>query len=191
MIDEAARKRDRLQQFIDIHLALLSPVRRLPDDVVREVFIATLPSSRNPAISSDEGPLLLCGICNSWRAVALTTPRQWASIHIVIPAASKLEALVNLVSTWFERSGTVPLEISMVYSKIWDPEPDRDTDSCDVAPLLSTLAAASRRWRNLQPILPNPGADSIFASLSPEDVPLLQTMTLCNTRLAHPTTRAL
>ncbi|KAJ7923355.1 hypothetical protein B0H13DRAFT_2316545 [Mycena leptocephala] len=178
MIDEAARKRDRLQQFIDVHLALLSPVRRLPDDVVREVFIATLPSSRNPAISSDEGPLLLCGICKSWRAVALATPRLWASIHIVIPAASKLQAaLVSLVATWFERSGTVPLEISMVYSKIWDPEPD----SCDLSPFLSTLAAASRRWRNLQLILPNPGADSLFASLSPEDVPLLQTVALCNT----------
>jgi uncharacterized coiled-coil DUF342 family protein len=38
------RDRDELQSFIDAHLALISPARRLPDDVVREIFVAALPS---------------------------------------------------------------------------------------------------------------------------------------------------
>ncbi|KAJ7640669.1 hypothetical protein DFH06DRAFT_1334393 [Mycena polygramma] len=176
LIDDAAHKRRRLQQFIDAHLALVSPMRRLPDDILRGVFVATLPATRNPTISSDEGPLLLCRVCKSWRAVALTTPRLWAALHIVVPRPSRLARLMELVTTWLERSGTVPLEISMVYSKSCDVV----SDPVDPTPLLSVLAAASRRWKKMRLILPNGGGSSPIADLSPEDVPLLHTMALCN-----------
>ncbi|KAJ7095620.1 hypothetical protein C8R44DRAFT_749173 [Mycena epipterygia] len=54
LMDEAARERDELQLFIDAHLALVSPVRRLPHDIVRAVFMACPPSTQNPTITSDE-----------------------------------------------------------------------------------------------------------------------------------------
>ncbi|KAJ6559988.1 hypothetical protein B0H19DRAFT_890834, partial [Mycena capillaripes] len=74
---EILQKRRHLQEFIDAHRALLSPVRRLPEDIVRAIFMASLPSTRNPAISGQETPLLLCQICRSWRNTALATPRLW------------------------------------------------------------------------------------------------------------------
>ncbi|KAJ7127696.1 hypothetical protein C8R44DRAFT_560102, partial [Mycena epipterygia] len=86
LLDETTRKRDKLKQFIDAHLSLVSPARRLPDDIVRTIFTACLPSDRNPTITSDEAPLLLCQLCRAWRSIALTTPRIWARIHIVVPA---------------------------------------------------------------------------------------------------------
>ncbi|KAJ7845498.1 hypothetical protein B0H14DRAFT_2193944, partial [Mycena olivaceomarginata] len=61
--------------------AAVSPVRRLPEDIFRGLFIAALPSTRNCALSADEAPFLLCRICRSWRAIARTTPCLWASIH--------------------------------------------------------------------------------------------------------------
>ncbi|KAJ7509109.1 hypothetical protein B0H11DRAFT_1703386 [Mycena galericulata] len=85
LVDEAVRQRDELNHFIDAHLALVSPARRLPDDIVRAIFMASLPSTRNCALSGDEPPLLLCQISSSWRSIALATPRLWASIHIVVP----------------------------------------------------------------------------------------------------------
>ncbi|KAJ7446961.1 hypothetical protein FB451DRAFT_989971, partial [Mycena latifolia] len=36
-------KREELQRFIDAHLALVSPARRLPDDIIRGIFMQTLP----------------------------------------------------------------------------------------------------------------------------------------------------
>ncbi|KAJ6460840.1 hypothetical protein C8R47DRAFT_937709, partial [Mycena vitilis] len=95
LIDEAVDKRRQLQQFVDAHLALVSPVRRLPDDVIRRIFVATLPTTRNPPMSSDEEPLLLCRVCKSWRAVALATPRLWAALHIVVPRPSRLARLME------------------------------------------------------------------------------------------------
>ncbi|KAJ7614728.1 hypothetical protein DFH06DRAFT_1368100, partial [Mycena polygramma] len=168
LIDEATRKRDELKQFIDAHLALVSPVRRLPGDIIREIFMATLSSTRNSAMSSKEAPLLLCQICQSWRLIALCTPRLWASIHIVIPNTTRLQQFMDNAIAWLDRSGTVPLDISMAYSLEADAR-------CDISPLMSTLVTLAPRWRHIRSL---PGNRPHFASLSSTDVPLLQTMTI-------------
>ncbi|KAJ7887389.1 hypothetical protein B0H13DRAFT_1627509 [Mycena leptocephala] len=93
-------KRDRLNDFIDTHLALISPARRLPDDVVAEIFAASLPSDRNAVMSGAESPLLFCHVCKAWRNLALLTPRLWKSLHIVAPGdASKLQQLNEAVDS--------------------------------------------------------------------------------------------
>ncbi|KAJ6480300.1 hypothetical protein C8R45DRAFT_1005125 [Mycena sanguinolenta] len=171
MIDDAVHRREKLRQFIDAHLALLSPVRRLPDDIVRSVFTATLPSTTNATISSDEAPVLLCRVCKSWRVVALSTPQLWASFHIVVPPPSKFDRLVALVTTWLKRSGSVPLNISMVYSMAsdWD---------WDVSPLLETLITVSHRWKNVHLTLPHSAAH-VLGGLTSDDVPQLRSIGLC------------
>ncbi|KAJ6559915.1 hypothetical protein B0H19DRAFT_945196, partial [Mycena capillaripes] len=74
---ELLQKRGDLLHFIDAHRALLSPARQLPEDIVRAIFMACTPSTRDPATSSQETPLLLSQICRSWRSIALATPRLW------------------------------------------------------------------------------------------------------------------
>ncbi|KAF7344360.1 F-box domain-containing protein [Mycena sanguinolenta] len=171
MIDDAVNRREKLQHFIDAHLALLSPARRLPEDIVRNVFTATLPSTRNATISSEEAPLLLCRVCKSWQAIALSTPQLWASFHIVVPPPSKFERLVTLVKIWLKRSGSVPLDISMVYSMASDW-------NWDVSPLLETFASVSHRWKNVQLTLPNTAAHAL-GRLTSDDVPQLRSIALC------------
>ncbi|KAJ6470757.1 hypothetical protein C8R47DRAFT_1148184 [Mycena vitilis] len=169
---EISRKRRELQQFMEVHLTLLSPMRRLPEDLVRAIFMACLPSARNPAISSKEAPLLLCQICRSWRGIALATPRLWAAIHIVIPKASQLQCLLEQVSAWLKRSGTVALDISVVFSRTSDGD-DR------ISPLLLSLVEVSRRWRSLEIGLHRHlGAGSPLLALTSMDVPLLETVNI-------------
>ncbi|KAJ7181512.1 hypothetical protein C8R43DRAFT_969406 [Mycena crocata] len=178
---ETHRKRRQLKQFIDAHLALLSPVRRLPEDILRSIFVACLPSTRNPALSGSESPLLLSQICSFWRKIALSTPRLWASIHIVVPNQTKLTQLRNQVGQWLNRSGIVPLSISMVFSQACEAD-------CDISPLLSALVAVSRRWKDVQIALPNHDPSSPLLSVSAADVPLLQsfTITALDRSLANP-----
>ncbi|KAF8195204.1 hypothetical protein K438DRAFT_1719405, partial [Mycena galopus ATCC 62051] len=68
---------EALHEAIDAHQALVSLLRRLPEDVIREIFIACLPSSGNPVMNSQEAPLLLTHVCSGWRRIALTTPSLW------------------------------------------------------------------------------------------------------------------
>ncbi|KAJ7922347.1 hypothetical protein B0H13DRAFT_2267580 [Mycena leptocephala] len=129
---EISHKRRQLKEFINDHLALVSP---------------------NPAISSQEAPLLLCQICQSWRSIALATPRLWAAIHIVVPDQSRLQQLADRVSIWFERTCNPNHHIS---------------------PLYSTLAALSQRWKSLEIPLPEEG--SPLLSVTSENAPLLETV---------------
>jgi hypothetical protein len=39
-LDELIRKRDDLHKFVDVHLALVSPAHRLPEEVIRAIFVA-------------------------------------------------------------------------------------------------------------------------------------------------------
>ncbi|KAJ7881264.1 hypothetical protein B0H14DRAFT_2705131, partial [Mycena olivaceomarginata] len=168
LVEKASQKRAKLEEFIDAHLALVSPFRRLPDDIVRAIFLATLPLTRNCTLSHMEGPLLLGRVCRWWRALALTTPRLWASMHIVVPDPSQLELLTQKVAVWLERSGTVPLDISLFYSRM-------APSSFDISSMMSPIIAVSRRWRNIQ-LIP----DFLCPDLSPENTPLLQSIAFKN-----------
>ncbi|KAJ7724953.1 hypothetical protein DFH07DRAFT_262018 [Mycena maculata] len=46
-LDELTRKRAVLTEFVDAHLELVSPARRLPLDIVHGIFLACLPSGQN------------------------------------------------------------------------------------------------------------------------------------------------
>ncbi|KAJ7909579.1 hypothetical protein B0H13DRAFT_1616362 [Mycena leptocephala] len=98
-LEYLTRKRDELTEYIDAHLALVSPVRRLLEDAVRAIFIACMPSARNAVMSTKDSPLLLCRICSAWRQLALTTPQLWASLHIVVPIPPKIEELTQRVTS--------------------------------------------------------------------------------------------
>ncbi|KAJ6573388.1 hypothetical protein DFH09DRAFT_1362051 [Mycena vulgaris] len=174
LLEEASSKREHLKQFIDAHLASVSPVRRLPGEILGTIFVAALPSTRNPAISSDEAPLLLCQICRSWRAIALATPRLWARIHVVVPTQLRIQNLTGVVTSWLARSGTVPLEFSIFFSRTSE-------SNCDPSLLVAALVALSPRWKDIRFELPKNSHRSFIepvASLSSEDVPLLQTFTI-------------
>ncbi|KJA24820.1 hypothetical protein HYPSUDRAFT_135483, partial [Hypholoma sublateritium FD-334 SS-4] len=64
--------------------ALLSPFRRLPDDIISEIFVGCLPVHHNPVIDPRQPPLLLSLISRRTRSIALATPRLWAAIHIPV-----------------------------------------------------------------------------------------------------------
>ncbi|KAJ7111838.1 hypothetical protein C8R44DRAFT_254014 [Mycena epipterygia] len=169
LLDELTAKRDRLNEFIEPHLALVSPARRLPDDVVAEIFTASLPYDRNSILSGVESPLLLCHICRTWRSLAFMTPRLWASLHIVAPSdSSKIGRLNDTVNLWFSRSGVLPLSISIVR-----PHPASD---CDISMLLKTLIHYSPRWHRMRFVLDSPSSFEPLAALSSRDLPSLESV---------------
>ncbi|KAF7373727.1 hypothetical protein MSAN_00583700 [Mycena sanguinolenta] len=84
-MDKLVEERNGLQSYVQAHSALISPVRRLPRDIIQEIFLACMPTHRNCVMSATEAPILLGRICSAWRAISLNTPRLWASVHVVEP----------------------------------------------------------------------------------------------------------
>ncbi|KAJ6594553.1 hypothetical protein B0H19DRAFT_900769, partial [Mycena capillaripes] len=76
-INKLNEERDALTTYVEAHRALIFPVRRLPLDIMEEIFMACLPTHRNCVMSAQEAPIILGRICSSWRTISLSTPRLW------------------------------------------------------------------------------------------------------------------
>ncbi|KAF7376788.1 hypothetical protein MSAN_00096100 [Mycena sanguinolenta] len=115
-IDKLAEERSRVAAYVEAHKALLSPVRRLPLDIIQELFVACLPTHRNCVMSASEAPVLLGRVCSAWRAILHTTSRLWSRLHVVEPLWSpddptsssfeeKVAQRLEITHTWLSRSG--------------------------------------------------------------------------------------
>ncbi|KAF7376721.1 hypothetical protein MSAN_00089200 [Mycena sanguinolenta] len=157
-IRELSAKRDEIQAHIDSQKALISFPRRLPADIVREIFVACLPTSRNAVMSVREAPLVLCRICSAWRTIALSAPTLWASLHVPFQFVMFKKPRILAVEQWLQRSGACPISISVSDMERWKwewageglPITEREALSDRlraVDALTMSLCAVAHRWR--------------------------------------------
>jgi hypothetical protein len=142
-LGQLKQRRELLKTSIDAHRVLISPMRRIPDDVFREIFFFCLPSEHNALMDPAEAPMLLGRICSRWRSVAYTTPKIWSSLHIPRVPYTIFVKLGRVVQSWLERSGSCTLSISF----------SADLDTSDLwpenHPILNQLLQVSRRIQHL------------------------------------------
>ncbi|KAJ3535544.1 hypothetical protein NMY22_g6442 [Coprinellus aureogranulatus] len=78
----------RHERFVREHTALLSPIRRVPNEILSLIFLACVDDTPGPAPSSTS-PLhpsnALSHVCVQWRALALSAPQLWSSLKFNIP----------------------------------------------------------------------------------------------------------
>ncbi|KAF5323929.1 hypothetical protein D9611_008375 [Ephemerocybe angulata] len=157
ILQELRVKRDLLLSTLGDHRTILSPARRLPDDILREVFVRCLPRNHNATMYAGDAPVLLCHICSRWRKLALETPFLWSSLHVSTfvtdyGEGTDVEEILKdrdeRVKGWIARSGALPLSLSFhpgVYSG-----QSTGIDTCgDLQRVLSVLAPTFGRWNDI------------------------------------------
>ena len=119
VIEGLLHKRDALEIYIQSHMGPLAAARRLPPEILSEIFLQCKdPTSFDDFHSYsftprlDKMPLLLGSVCSRWRTIALLTPRSWASFALTI-RLEYLDSDVALATAWFGRTGTCPLSIRL------------------------------------------------------------------------------
>ncbi|KAJ3722595.1 hypothetical protein C8R42DRAFT_720954 [Lentinula raphanica] len=178
-----------------------SPISRIPDEVMGEIFnefVMSFPWDHSSS-STDNGEhrsqrqyasLSLMRICSRWRNVCVSTPKLWVH-HYVPPYRSKSKPLLaNHGSPWdpFEsyinlthyttlalsRSKGCPLHVHITLSP-FNP----------IAAATHLLFGASDRWRSAYITAPVPSTSSAFGSSSIRtslfkalDYPILEELTL-------------
>ncbi|KAJ7131625.1 hypothetical protein C8R46DRAFT_1015685 [Mycena filopes] len=186
-INKLAAERYAVGAFIDGHQALISPARRLPLDIIQEIFVACLPTHRNCVMSASEAPVLLGRICSGWRSIALNTPRLWCRLHIVEPARAggskasaileeKLAQRLETTKMWLGRSGQCPLSISLQSSQGISPLPHTHFNFVPVNNtrlFMQALIPFAPRWQNLT-LWISWSALETLSTLTESDVPLLR-----------------
>ncbi|KAK7043198.1 hypothetical protein VNI00_008552 [Paramarasmius palmivorus] len=185
--DEIARLRAEqleLQTFVDEHLSLISPIRKVPIDVLREIFLQSMPENGFPACRALEAPLVFTGVCRLWREGAISIPMLWNRIHIHLPAPTpdgqpiteKFLTFLHLwregVMTWLGRSGTVPLVVSLRGGLDWCSAQERVIEFH--ADVVLQLLECTSRWRSLSL---NVSVETWrIVAMSKAELPLLETL---------------
>jgi hypothetical protein len=178
-LQELTNEHSALLLFISKHRGLISLIRKLPIDILQEIFIACLPTAHNPVMSRWEPPILLTQICSSWRNVAHATPQLWKSIHIAISFSENFSSMTveqhsdrrsEAVQEWLSRSAAYPLDISL------GPLGTGDLDTF-YDKIIDSLIHFSERWREIWFSAPYQALVPI-TSLPPSKVPLLKTLSL-------------
>ncbi|KAJ7776185.1 hypothetical protein B0H16DRAFT_1505935 [Mycena metata] len=169
---ESETRHSDLCEILDPYLALLSPIRTLPPEILQETFAACMPTRHDAIMHSSQMPLVLGRVCRIWRSLSLSTPMLWSSMHVVVPAADDVaSALVrercDALQLWVDRSGHCPLSISMFVPYSFEQ---------NLRPFVDVIIPYSHRWKSLK-LLPATREDlPAMWNLTPEDVPILEVL---------------
>lgn len=98
IVTSFCRRTDELQGQIALHHALVSPIRRIPDEILSEIFFHLHSlwndGEHEPYRGWHKQHVLISIICRRWRTVSLLTPALWS--HICLDVNDKhAEKLIN------------------------------------------------------------------------------------------------
>ncbi|KAF5337333.1 hypothetical protein D9611_002958 [Ephemerocybe angulata] len=164
-LEALIHKREENARFIEPHLALLAPIRGLPDEILRTIFSHCLPTparfSEDPFdnqayMSATQAPMLLTFICQRWRQIALDCPELWQRAPITIsPSAHHFTdwdlAASQLAQLWLSRARNRPVAISISW-KLLSAAPT------NFKKFLPFITQSSSQWEELR--ISGPGMHS-------------------------------
>ncbi|KAK0452824.1 uncharacterized protein EV420DRAFT_1482117 [Desarmillaria tabescens] len=136
--------RRQLQDIHQSHRSVMSPIRRLPVEILARIFALSTCSFYDvfdPHLK--DGPWTLSKVCSGWRVVATRCcPKMWKNMNIACKVAPRdPEALLRLV---FSQCRDDPLHIRI--GEIGEA----------LIALLPIIMEESRRWRTFEVSYPNP-----------------------------------
>ncbi|KAK0244644.1 hypothetical protein EDD85DRAFT_206925 [Armillaria nabsnona] len=131
---------------LEHHMSVFAPIRRLPRDILLEIFHSVCDSSWQDEEDDSThdsldmaGPLWVLGrVCGLWRDILHTSPASWARYVLVKPPFSKHAP--EILQAYLERTGEHPLSlVAICHSRNLAEENGE---------IMSLLVQSSYRWRN-------------------------------------------
>lgn len=133
----------RANRFIQQHQGVLSPIRRLPMEILQTIFMEVDPAMRVHTRwrQTSDLPWELAQVCRMWRESALSLSMLWKYLPLVQLKKSTSHTRTQLacLSELICRSGEAPLDIYIIA-----PNYDRSTH-----PVIDLLTRYSERWHTV------------------------------------------
>ncbi|THU82285.1 hypothetical protein K435DRAFT_691794, partial [Dendrothele bispora CBS 962.96] len=108
-------RRDELKRYQGEYKTLLSPIRRMPIDILLEIFsIVCFESGGNHRVITAT-TLSLSQICSFWRGVVKNNPRLWSTLAVNLALVTDIEGdgIRALVRLYLTRSSSFPLTLDI------------------------------------------------------------------------------
>ncbi|KAL1706131.1 hypothetical protein EV121DRAFT_279075 [Schizophyllum commune] len=136
---------EAIRRQVAVHRALVSPYRRVPPEILSEIFILALPDDweENKLLIGTRARVLgYAQVCFSWRAVALAlTPQLWTALRFNMGTLYAMEQLA--------KTGQAPLDVHICIWLHSNPSIASSTTEYWNKGPWSVLRSQSHRWRRL------------------------------------------
>ncbi|KAK6966825.1 hypothetical protein R3P38DRAFT_3299437 [Favolaschia claudopus] len=143
---------DDLRRTLKSYKATLSPIRRLPPEILGLIFSEAVHASvsntyafgnvppSEPALSvTQHAPWLLTSVCRYWAAVALAAPALWSMLRLDLDfIGDNKPGVAPLVDLHLQRVQNVPLTMRLVQENELDNESH---------PVFDVVLASAAQWR--------------------------------------------
>ncbi|KAJ7453451.1 hypothetical protein FB451DRAFT_1519776 [Mycena latifolia] len=107
-------ERSRQSQYADILKGTLSPIRRIPSEILVEIFLMcrdnSLTASNYSITDPREAPMLMGHVSSRWRQVCHGAPRLWDHFHLSSMPGS-MDRTASQFRPILTRSGILPLHV--------------------------------------------------------------------------------
>ncbi|KAG1874353.1 hypothetical protein F4604DRAFT_2009721 [Suillus subluteus] len=110
-------QKKKIISSITLHKRLVSPLWRLPTEVLSHIFVHCLPEDKYLSPASKLAPVLLTKICRRWREVAVGTPSLWCRLNVPYDLRRQ-EELPFCLDLWLKRSRGRPLSLALTCCSI-------------------------------------------------------------------------
>lgn len=143
LADCQRRKRELISYVEDLD-ALLSPIRRMPPEIMSRIFelCGDITAHGPHAEPSKRAPLLLGSVCRSWRALSIAIPRLWTTLYLRLPTSGFIYKQEEVMLAWLERSRPLPVSLWL-----WNDFLTDDIPITFLRKLTEVIANNSERWK--------------------------------------------
>lgn len=90
--------------------ATLSPISRIPAEMVLKIFSHSIEESEYVVASTDQPPWSLSQVSQNWRRLSTTTPELWSSLFFITKNISASH--IEMLNAWLGRSRNRPLTVA-------------------------------------------------------------------------------
>ncbi|KAG7091881.1 hypothetical protein E1B28_008282 [Marasmius oreades] len=135
-------RRDLLKNKMDGYRSLLSPIHRLPTEVLTNIFQHDAQAVLRPRVVPEV--ISLSMVCGRWREAICSTPSLWTNIDLEVKisqsAANDITRLTYVLQLFLARSRSAPLNLTLAVRSSLPADPT-------TTKLLDVLAQSMNRWR--------------------------------------------
>ncbi|KAK7047237.1 hypothetical protein VNI00_006903 [Paramarasmius palmivorus] len=175
ILSNLVKGREETQEYIDELQMRLSPVLRLPSELLQVIFTeASFLGPREDIASKNLcvpdkflgtgiTPLNLAGVCHRWRDIILNMPHLWSSFSLSLDTRLLTSPqTLHKLKLYLERSEYLPLDV-----RIHGNYFIRTATNEEISRFMSALIASAQRWHSLDIASPSihAGWDTHVASL--------------------------
>ncbi|KAJ7589827.1 hypothetical protein C8J56DRAFT_936304 [Mycena floridula] len=171
-LEQLVQKQMLVGQEVEQYQSVLHPVRRLPDELLSEIFLSFIDENLEDEDLEEETSLdagstlwIIPRVCSRWRSLALSLSRLWSTVRIA-PEDFDIDQAPFILGIQLHRAASHQLSIS-VFTR--DPVDYGNS-------VLQTLFPTSPRWKDLLIIGPS-SFYAVFSSLR-GFLPSIQTLHL-------------